>query len=465
MGRRSLWSDVRPGERLAVTRRATAAVRSETAGWLDRRGADFAFARFAGHLGVLRLVTGRMLDAIEYDLGQVDLASPDGFVYDRCRDADARLAVVARLLAWYAEKYDQRDDPTTGPVLRAADEVVRSCWAEAFAAIGKPAPTGPLVHLEARFDAAATPRVSTPTDLRAPRDAVIGEFVRELPIPVVALPAVSRIEPWWIVLAAHETGHHLQYDLADDLVARTRAALAGATGAPAGDETTAACWAAWGQEVFADAVAALTVGPAAAWAVDELQYGPVSRLVTMPSPAARYPPPVVRTALLGELARALRTADPGPGADDVTAWLDGPDAAAMPGPLRAAIGTHLRLVRAATRGVLGLEVDGVPLPEIFSGLRRPALGIEAGEHCEHPGEQSANGVAVDLLAYVQILLLHDTALARIEPKTLRYRLLHVAARLTGGQRRRWLCIDRHWPWAPTWLPRSPGSPRYGLAEE
>lgn len=30
---------------------------------------------------------------------------------------------------------------------------------------------------------------------------------------------------------------------------------------------------------------------------------------------------------------------------------------------------------------------------------------------------------------------------------LRYRLLHVAARLTHGQRRRWLRIQHSWPWA------------------
>ena len=56
-------------------------------------------------------------------------------------------------------------------------------------------------------------------------------------------------------------------------------------------------------------------------------------------------------------------------------------------------------------------------------------------------------IAVDLLALAQTLLLADTGLARAEPKTLRYRLLHVAARLTRGQRRLWLRIDRHWPWA------------------
>jgi len=60
---------------------------------------------------------------------------------------------------------------------------------------------------------------------------------------------------------------------------------------------------------------------------------------------------------------------------------------------------------------------------------------------------TATMIAVDLLAFAQTLLLHDTALARAEPKSLRYRLLHVAARLTRGQRRLWLRIDRHWPWA------------------
>ncbi|HSO54818.1 MAG TPA: IS1380 family transposase, partial [Actinomycetes bacterium] len=53
--------------------------------------------------------------------------------------------------------------------------------------------------------------------------------------------------------------------------------------------------------------------------------------------------------------------------------------------------------------------------------------------------------AADLLAWAQTTLL-DGDLARAEPKTLRYRLLHVAARLTRGQRRTFLRIDAHWPW-------------------
>jgi Transposase DDE domain group 1 len=55
-------------------------------------------------------------------------------------------------------------------------------------------------------------------------------------------------------------------------------------------------------------------------------------------------------------------------------------------------------------------------------------------------------LAVDLIAWTQHLLLEGT-LAKAEPKTLRYRLLHVAARLTRGQRRLWLRLQRCWPWA------------------
>ncbi len=53
---------------------------------------------------------------------------------------------------------------------------------------------------------------------------------------------------------------------------------------------------------------------------------------------------------------------------------------------------------------------------------------------------------IDLLAWTQHLLL-DGELAVAEPKKLRYRLLHVAARLTRSARRTRLHIAETWPWA------------------
>ncbi len=55
-------------------------------------------------------------------------------------------------------------------------------------------------------------------------------------------------------------------------------------------------------------------------------------------------------------------------------------------------------------------------------------------------------VAQDLLCWTQNLLL-DSHLALAEPKTLRYRLLHVAARIVRHTRRRILRLQCTWPWA------------------
>ena len=57
-------------------------------------------------------------------------------------------------------------------------------------------------------------------------------------------------------------------------------------------------------------------------------------------------------------------------------------------------------------------------------------------------------IAADLLALTQSMLLTtEPELHRAEPKTLRYRLLHTAARITRGQRKVFLRLAEHWPWA------------------
>ena len=53
--------------------------------------------------------------------------------------------------------------------------------------------------------------------------------------------------------------------------------------------------------------------------------------------------------------------------------------------------------------------------------------------------------AIDLLAWTQHLLL-DGDLALAEPKKLRYRLLHVPARITRSARQTRLRIAEGWPW-------------------
>jgi hypothetical protein len=60
----------------------------------------------------------------------------------------------------------------------------------------------------------------------------------------------------------------------------------------------------------------------------------------------------------------------------------------------------------------------------------------------------ASMTACILLSWLKFLAL-DGDLARAEPKTLRYRVLHAAARLVRGGRRRTLKIAATWPWAET----------------
>ena len=55
-------------------------------------------------------------------------------------------------------------------------------------------------------------------------------------------------------------------------------------------------------------------------------------------------------------------------------------------------------------------------------------------------------LAADLTAWLRLLALPDT-LKACEPKALRYRLLHVPARLTRGGRRQRLRLPATWPWA------------------
>lgn len=315
-----------------------------------------------------------MLDAIAAQLDLLDGASDSGAVYERCSYLDRSLAIAVRLFEWYAAKYDQRLDKDIAPTLLAADEIVRSCWTEPFVLLGRTPPTGPLVYLEADFDAFATPRVSIPRDLQGPVDSLAFDMLSELPIPVIALPAHAASQAWWLVLAAHETGHHVQYDLLPALAELTRERL---TAAVAADDQTGN-WAGWRYETFADAYSALMVGAAAAWAIDELQHSTPSRMYKLDPPGrGKYPSRVVRIALLGECLARLNAQPRWPSAAEVSTWLAGLDDAVVPAPTREAIQSQLTAVPAAAAALVDLPIGahrlnelGVVEPDV---LTRPQL--------------------------------------------------------------------------------------------
>jgi Transposase DDE domain group 1 len=109
---------------------------------------------------------------------------------------------------------------------------------------------------------------------------------------------------------------------------------------------------------------------------------------------------------------------------------------------------------AATRGWLGQNAYIDAAHRVHA---RVEDAIRTGKDCgigKYPSTslamnkawQAAALTAASLLAWLRLLAL-DGTLARAEPKTLRYRILHVAARLVRGGRRRRLRIQATWPWA------------------
>lgn len=358
--------DAWPGrapQRVAAVAQASTALRDAVDGWLRDRRADQRFARFSGHFDVLGPVLGRMLDRVD---GAVRACLPpwDGRpepscadTYRDCRAIEQAIAQARRLFEWYASKYDQRLDQPAHGVLAAADELVRSCWSQMYAGLPGSAPGGPLPYLDADFDALATPRRSVPTDLRAPADARVAESVNELPIATIALPANAAVRGWWLVLAAHETGHHVYDEFG--LETSVRAAVRSAAGAgPDGTADAAGQWNRWHAETFADVYSALMVGGAAAWALAELQYASPADLVRPPSETSRYPAPLIRLAVIGEsAARAGLTGSLAVTGAEARTWLDAQPEESIPQPARTAAHRHLSLAPAIAAALMDLRID------------------------------------------------------------------------------------------------------------
>lgn len=77
-----------------------------------------------------------------------------------------------------------------------------------------------------------------------------------------------------------------------------------------------------------------------------------------------------------------------------------------------------------------------------TGLSR----LPSREYAINQAWLAAVTIAADLTAWLRLLALPES-LKTCEPKALRYRLLHLPARLTRGARRRRLRFPRTWPWA------------------
>jgi hypothetical protein len=294
--------------RIDESRQSLLALQSDLTAWLKKRRLDDVHHQYHTQLESLEQVVGSALTELGQALDTIHSDRPPGEVYDACRAFDVRVLWLRRVWDFFREKFDQRDDPRLRPVLKAADEVVWSCYRPVFLRAlvwsrsldGGPAP---LPFIESRYSPEAFPRELVPQDLKRDVDLTfLRTHLAALPIPLVRLPNTCVEAPWGLIYLAHELGHHVQYRLLPDrkLVDDTADLIGNEAHkiSPAAEES----WRNWSREIFADFYSVLLMGTWAARAMLELE---LRGHAEMSKSRAAYPSPLIRIYLMAKTASLL----------------------------------------------------------------------------------------------------------------------------------------------------------------
>lgn len=356
--------------RIDQTRREIESLRKQIGQWVAEREKADEHEQYHTQLSVLNDVLEAAAGKVEAGLGGVSALSASGAVYDACRLFDRRIVWLSRIWDYYREKFDQRDDDSLAPTLAAADEVVWSCYAEIFRRAESPRGTTPLPYIDLSHSPHAIPRAEPPPGLKSDVDAdFIKEFLKQLPIPIIGLPVNCLRAPWWLVHLGHEVGHHVLHDLLPGfgLERAFNECLQSAVKTASDDDDDAAKrWALWGPEIFADLYSILCMGRWGAWAMAELELGDEPAMLTA---KLRYPPPVVRLALMASFARELKL-------DGGSALAAAAFEQATASPLLEEdewqqTAADLRIADAVAASIVGLEIEG-------AGPLKKLIGWDAG---------------------------------------------------------------------------------------
>ncbi len=328
----------------------------------DRNEADEYIGQYKTQLEAIEKVLQDAVIALHGRLVALNPQREPGEIYDQCRDTDEAIIWVRRVWEYFQEKFDQRDDAQRlGPLLKAADEVVWSCYNRVFVQAkllepGLKKSPAPLAYIEPQYSPAALQSSKPlPPDLRlSPEVNFLNDFIKTLPVPVLRLPPWCVDAPWWLIYVGHEVGHHVQHDL--KLVGYFREGMEETARAERLSAEEVHSWGRWSEEIFADVFSVMTLGSWAVWAVAEVERSPAPQMVERKT---FYPSPIIRLALMAEIARSSGM--------DVTTALRGIDARALINS-DAAAQRDLRVVPEAVKFALGDMCDGLGKLAALCGL-------------------------------------------------------------------------------------------------
>lgn len=279
--------------RLAQARAAGGALRAELDDWAARVEKQEDWKRYRSQIGRLRAIVIVLLDNATAAL--TDVAEADGW---RLLARGERALLAAHgIWTYFRDKYQLRDTPALGPMLRLADDFAWGCYAPvrtACAPVSGREP--PLVYFSESWSPFALPRdrnfanelhFAESGTAAVLEDAAFRATLDRLPVPLVSLPWLYTGTPQGLLVIAHEVGHIVAGDFSLD------AALARAIAAAPWDHG-AALWQGWREELFADLFAVLAAGDGYVGALADLLAIEPDRLATEMRLGGRYPPRALR---------------------------------------------------------------------------------------------------------------------------------------------------------------------------
>ncbi len=286
--------------------------------WVNQWKKQDRVGQYTTQLEALEAFFSRTIELIRRQFETVRQETDTRKLYRLSQEFEERLLWLRRAWEFFKEKFDQRNAPGTKDILKAADEVVWSCFHPAMQCIfprREDQPPAPLAFIESEFSPAAFPLEIVPPSLRSglrngDAEAALRQCINKLPIPLVRIPPACIRSPWLLIFLGHEVGHQVQYAVKPNLgfVSEFQAGLE--TLVSNHQPQTSLCWKKWSQEIFADAYSVACMGRLAGYALSELIYGPPEALIKRDG--GMYPPTIVRLRLIQAFSDKLKLPNPQP---------------------------------------------------------------------------------------------------------------------------------------------------------